>query len=203
LKIWKDRHNRGWGSRPKVDIVIFVYVVYVVVYDSGQESLFSTLSRSLSRSPCLPLPLSLALCLSVSLCLSLRHAASLPAPLPRPLPLSLSPSLPLPLSPARSLSLPRRPCTGVTLLASKTVGLCLGASAHPGGGACSSSRVTPVLYRGTAQRLRSLSLPRRPAPHFRHSPWKVHMGLIYRGTSLIRTPPPVGPYSSPMPRDLW
>ena len=25
----------------------------------------------------------------------------------------------------------------------------------------------------------------------------------YRGTSLIRTPPPVGPYSSPMPRDLW
>ena len=27
--------------------------------------------------------------------------------------------------------------------------------------------------------------------------------LVYRGTSLIRTPPPVGPYSSPMPRDLW
>ena len=25
----------------------------------------------------------------------------------------------------------------------------------------------------------------------------------YRGTSLIRTPNPVGPYSSPMPRDLW
>ena len=24
----------------------------------------------------------------------------------------------------------------------------------------------------------------------------------YRGTSLIRPPPPVGPYSSPMPRDL-
>ena len=28
-------------------------------------------------------------------------------------------------------------------------------------------------------------------------------GVGYRGTSLIRTPPPVGPYSSPMPRDLW
>ena len=27
--------------------------------------------------------------------------------------------------------------------------------------------------------------------------------LIYRGTSLIRTPPPIGPYSSPVPRDLW
>ena len=25
----------------------------------------------------------------------------------------------------------------------------------------------------------------------------------YRGTSLIRTPPPVGPCSSPMPRALW
>ena len=25
----------------------------------------------------------------------------------------------------------------------------------------------------------------------------------YRGTSLIRTPPPVGPDSSPMPGDLW
>jgi len=24
-----------------------------------------------------------------------------------------------------------------------------------------------------------------------------------RGTSLIRNTPPVGPYSSPMPRDLW
>jgi len=27
--------------------------------------------------------------------------------------------------------------------------------------------------------------------------------LLFRGTSLIRTPPPLGPYSSPMPRDLW
>ena len=25
----------------------------------------------------------------------------------------------------------------------------------------------------------------------------------YRGLSLIRTPPPEGPCSSPMPRDLW
>jgi len=25
----------------------------------------------------------------------------------------------------------------------------------------------------------------------------------YRGTSLIRNSAPVGPYSSPMPRDLW
>jgi hypothetical protein len=25
----------------------------------------------------------------------------------------------------------------------------------------------------------------------------------YRGTLLIDFPPPVGPYSSPMPRDLW
>ena len=29
------------------------------------------------------------------------------------------------------------------------------------------------------------------------------LGLYYRGTSLIRTSPPVGPYSSPVPRDLW
>ena len=27
--------------------------------------------------------------------------------------------------------------------------------------------------------------------------------VSYRGTSLIPPPPPVGPYSSPMPRDLW
>ena len=27
--------------------------------------------------------------------------------------------------------------------------------------------------------------------------------IPYRGTSLVRTPPTVGPYSSPMPRDLW
>ena len=26
---------------------------------------------------------------------------------------------------------------------------------------------------------------------------------LYRGTSLIRNTPPVGPYSSPMRRDLW
>ena len=25
----------------------------------------------------------------------------------------------------------------------------------------------------------------------------------YRDTSLIRNTPPVGPYSSPMPRELW
>ena len=25
----------------------------------------------------------------------------------------------------------------------------------------------------------------------------------YMGTSLIRNTPPVGPYSSPMPRDVW
>jgi hypothetical protein len=29
------------------------------------------------------------------------------------------------------------------------------------------------------------------------------VSLPYRGTSLIRTPPPSGPYSSPMPGDLW
>ena len=27
--------------------------------------------------------------------------------------------------------------------------------------------------------------------------------LGHRVTSLIRTPPPLGPYSSPMPRNLW
>jgi hypothetical protein len=27
--------------------------------------------------------------------------------------------------------------------------------------------------------------------------------LRYRGSSLIRNTPPVGPYSSPMPRELW
>ena len=30
-----------------------------------------------------------------------------------------------------------------------------------------------------------------------------HLSLEYRVTSLTRTPPPVGPYSSPMPRALW
>ena len=25
----------------------------------------------------------------------------------------------------------------------------------------------------------------------------------YKGTSLIRTPPPLGPYGSPVPRALW
>jgi len=28
-------------------------------------------------------------------------------------------------------------------------------------------------------------------------------GHAYRGTSLIRSPSPVGPHSSPVPRDLW
>ena len=28
-------------------------------------------------------------------------------------------------------------------------------------------------------------------------------GVHYRGASLIRTPPPIGPYSNPIPRDLW
>ena len=34
----------------------------------------------------------------------------------------------------------------------------------------------------------------------------LHPGTLvlpYRGTSLISTPPPLGPYSSPMLRDLW
>ena len=26
---------------------------------------------------------------------------------------------------------------------------------------------------------------------------------LYRGTSLIRSTPPVGPYSNPMPRTIW
>ena len=28
-------------------------------------------------------------------------------------------------------------------------------------------------------------------------------GALYRGTSLVRNTHPVGPYSSPLPRDLW
>ena len=32
---------------------------------------------------------------------------------------------------------------------------------------------------------------------------KGRVRRAYRGTSLIRTTPPVGPYGSPMPRDLW
>ena len=31
----------------------------------------------------------------------------------------------------------------------------------------------------------------------------VRESVLYRGASLMRPPPPVGPYSSPMPRDLW
>ena len=37
--------------------------------------------------------------------------------------------------------------------------------------------------------------------------WEIRVSLrvnsIYRGTSLVRNTPPVGPYSSPMPRHLW
>ena len=39
--------------------------------------------------------------------------------------------------------------------------------------------------------------------HKRGTPVLHEVPLQYRGTSLIRTPPPVGPYSSPMLRDLW
>ena len=31
----------------------------------------------------------------------------------------------------------------------------------------------------------------------------MRLGDVYRGTSLIRNSAPLGPYSSPMPRDLW
>ena len=31
----------------------------------------------------------------------------------------------------------------------------------------------------------------------------THEVPLYRGTSLMRAPPPVGPYSSPMPKALW
>jgi hypothetical protein len=34
------------------------------------------------------------------------------------------------------------------------------------------------------------------------APWDTSHS-DYRGTLLIRNTPPVGPYSSPMPRDLW
>ena len=39
--------------------------------------------------------------------------------------------------------------------------------------------------------------------HRRANLVKVWISPRYRGTSLIRTPPPVGPYSSPVPRDRW
>ena len=32
---------------------------------------------------------------------------------------------------------------------------------------------------------------------------RPRFALLYRGTSLIRNSAPLGPYSSPMPRDLW
>jgi len=42
---------------------------------------------------------------------------------------------------------------------------------------------------------RAVTLPNIGVPHL--------IGVLtYRATSLIRSPPPVGPYSSPMPRDL-
>ena len=31
----------------------------------------------------------------------------------------------------------------------------------------------------------------------------AHTHECYRGTSLIRNSPPLGPYSRPMPRNLW
>ena len=43
-------------------------------------------------------------------------------------------------------------------------------------------------------------------PHIRGVGAGVYLALQqgeYRGISLIRTPPSVGPYSSPVPRDLW
>ena len=32
---------------------------------------------------------------------------------------------------------------------------------------------------------------------------RIRTPKSYRGTSLTRNAPPVGPYSSPMPKDLW
>ena len=36
----------------------------------------------------------------------------------------------------------------------------------------------------------------------RSSRYEVEV-LLYRGTSLVRNIPPVGPYRSPMPMDIW
>ena len=47
-----------------------------------------------------------------------------------------------------------------------------------------------MAYRGTSTLCESVS--------------SAHVsGMAYRGTSLIRNTHPAGPYSSPMPRDLW
>ena len=37
----------------------------------------------------------------------------------------------------------------------------------------------------------------------RESSIETSTAAMYRGTSLIRNTSPVGPYSSPLPRDLW
>jgi len=47
-----------------------------------------------------------------------------------------------------------------------------------------------------------------PAVHTGHAAFRCQRVQrsgyrAYRGTSLIRPPPPAGPYSSRMPRDLW
>ena len=36
-----------------------------------------------------------------------------------------------------------------------------------------------------------------------HVPVQGSGFMVYRGTSLIRTPPPLGPYNSPMLKYLW
>ena len=40
-------------------------------------------------------------------------------------------------------------------------------------------------------------------PLHKRNPVERDRASQYRGTSLIRNTPTVGPYSSPMPRDLW
>ena len=53
----------------------------------------------------------------------------------------------------------------------------------------------------------SLSLPRQgrreTGRETSRPPSAPRQHRVYRGTSLTREPPPVGPYSSPMPRNLW
>ena len=53
---------------------------------------------------------------------------------------------------------------------------------------CLVNEAHHVCWRGPVVQLLSRSMYAREA---------------YRGTVLIRNTPPVGPYSSPLPRDLW
>ena len=87
-----------------------------------------------------------------------------------------------------------------------------GGATQPGSEAGSCLRLTDFVYRSTLG-LRVKKKKKTQRGGYAAAAWR-NTPHNYRGTSLIRPPPPqdptvalctppVGPYSSPMPRDLW